>query len=80
MGPLRLKRLQKDQASHGIALDTPHAYILTKIKLGQKWSSKTEESGQNSPFEALADEMWAQYIQVSSFNIPASTILWDGGH
>ena len=41
---------------------------------------KTEKSGQNSPFEALADEMWAQYIQVSSFNIPASTILWDGGH
>ena len=30
MGPLRLKRLQKDQASHGIALENPHAYILKK--------------------------------------------------
>ena len=30
VGRLRLKRLQKDQASHGIALDTPHAYILKK--------------------------------------------------
>ena len=30
VGPLRLKRLQKDRASHGIALDTPHAYILKK--------------------------------------------------
>ena len=68
------------RAFHCDALDTPHAYILTKIKLGQKWGQKTEESGQNSPFEALADDMWAQYIQVSSFNIPASTILWDGGH
>ena len=68
------------RAFHCDALDTPHAYILTKIKLGQKWGQKTEKSGQNSPFEALADEMWAQYIQVSLFNIPASTILWDGGH
>ena len=32
-GFLGLKRLHKDQASHGIALDTPHAYVL-KIK---KW-------------------------------------------
>ena len=55
------------RAFHCDALDTPHAYILTKIKLGQKWGQKTEKSGQNSPFEALADEMWAQYIQASSF-------------
>ena len=36
VGPLRLKRLRKDQASHGIALDTLHAYILKK-KIGQEW-------------------------------------------
>ena len=30
VGPLHLKRMQKNQASHGIALDTPHAYILKK--------------------------------------------------
>ena len=30
VGPFRLKRSQKDRASHGIALDTPHAYILKK--------------------------------------------------
>ena len=34
--PLRLKRLHKDQASHGIAMDTPHAYILKRKQIGKK--------------------------------------------
>ena len=54
VGPLRLKRLQKDHASHGIALDTPHANMKKKnwpkmgpqildlgsgmAKNGRKWS------------------------------------------
>ena len=35
VGPLRLKWLQKDQALHGFALETQHAYILKK-KIGQE--------------------------------------------
>ena len=38
--PLRLKGLQKDRVSYGIALDTPHAHILKRKKIGQKWGTK----------------------------------------
>ena len=34
--PLRLKRLHMDQASHGNALDTQHAYILKRKQIGKK--------------------------------------------
>ena len=62
------------------ALVTPHAYIPTKIKFSLKWGHKTEGIGANSPFRALAAEIEAQYVQVSSYNIPASRMLMDRGH
>merc|ERR1712212_610710 len=42
-----------------------HAYIRPKMKFYPKWGHKSEGIG------AIAAEMEAQYVQVSSFNIPA---------
>ena len=48
--------------------------------LAQNWATKLKKSGQNCPFGALAAEMEAQYIPVSTYNIPYSRQLMDGGH
>ena len=60
---------------------TPHTPILgLKTILAQNWTTKLKKSGQNRPFGALAAEMEAQYIPVSTYNIPYSRQLMDGGH
>ena len=68
------------RAFHYDALDTPHAYIPTKIKFGTKSGHKPKELGPNSPVRALAAETEAQYIQVSAYNIPVSRMPVDRGH
>ena len=52
----------------------------TKTILAQNWTTKHKKSGQNRPFGALGAEMEAQYIPVSTYNIPYSRQLMDGGH
>ena len=60
---------------------TPHTPIFgLKTILAQNWTTKLKKSGQNRPFGALAAEMEAQYIPVSTYNIPYSRQLMDGGH
>jgi len=60
---------------------TPHTPIFgLKTILAQNWTTKLKKSGQNRPFGALAAEMEAQYIPVSTYNIPHSRQLMDGGH
>ena len=60
---------------------TPHTPIFgLKTILAQNWTTKLKKSGQNRPFGALAAEMEAQYIPVSTYNIPDSRQLMDGGH
>ena len=46
----------------------------------ENWTTKHKKSGKNRPFGALAAEMEAQYIPVSTYNIPYSRQLMDGGH
>ena len=57
VGPFRLKRSQKDRASHGIALDTPHAYILKK-KIGQKRDPQIWDLGSGMA------QKWSKTIQM----------------
>merc|ERR1719342_1287782 len=59
------------RAFHCDALDTSHAYIRPEIKFDPKRATKLKELGPNSPLGALAAEMEAQYVQVSTCNIPA---------
>ena len=59
------------RASHCDALDTSHAYIRPEIFFTRNGATKMKELGPNSPFGALAAEMEAQYVQVSTCNIPA---------
>ena len=69
------------RAFHCDALDTPHAYIFRpKKNLAQNGATTLKESGLNIPFRAFAAEMEDQYVRVSSYNIPASRMLIDGGH
>ena len=60
---------------------TPHTPIFgLKEILAQNWATKLKKSGQNGPFGALAADMEAQYVPLSTYNIPASRGLMDGGH
>ena len=52
----------------------------TKLNLTRNGATKLKEFEPNSPFKALVAEMEAQYVQVSSYNIPTSRMLMDGGH
>ena len=70
MGPSRLKRLHKDQASHGIALDTQHTYILKKkidqerdrqiwdlgSRIARKWSKMIQ-----MPIICMKSSYWTNY-------------------
>ena len=69
VGPLRLKRLQKDRASHGIALDTQHAYILKK-KIGQERDPQIWNLGSGMA------QRWSKMIQMPKFDQLLSTIHW----
>ena len=42
-----------------------------KLNFTRNGATNLKELGPNSPIGALAAEMEAQYVQVSSFNIPA---------
>ena len=74
MGPLRLKRLQKDQASHGIALDTPHAYILKKKKLAKNGTPKFGFWVRNGPKMAENDPNAYNLHEVKLFDQLSSTL------
>ena len=57
--PLRLKRLHKDQASHGIALDAPHAHILKRKQIGRKWFTKNWDMGSIMAVKLTFWPFWA---------------------
>ena len=57
--PLRLKRYHKDQASHGIALDAPHAHILKRKQIGRKWGTKNWDMGSIMAVKLTFMPFWA---------------------
>ena len=60
---------------------TPHTPIFgLKFFFGPKLDHKTYKVRANCPFGVPAAEMEAQYIPVSTYNIPDSRQLMDGGH
>ena len=62
---------------------TPHTPIFgLKTILALNWTTKLKKSGQNRPFGALAAEMEAQYIPVSTYKEQGRAdpaVLWNEG-
>ena len=68
VGPLSLKRLRKDQSSHGNALDTPHSFILKRKKwLKINWLWLAFEKVEERPSHGIALDYKNDYTRDSSY-------------